>query len=73
MDFQDPSDDFIMSTRDWDHAYLKKNLFKDDLEESFSMLHLLNSSLDDTTLVAEVSKMEREPYIPITEDTSVDD
>ena len=69
MEVSDISDSYLISNPDWDPCYLRNNF-----EESQNMVKLLNESMDDDTLLNEVSKIEnRESYCPVTEDISLDD
>ena len=75
MDVFDSCDDFFTNNSDWDRTYFAQ-LFKEDLgieEDNTSMMELLNNSMDDTTLMSEVAKLESSgPYMTLTEDISVD-
>ena len=71
-----PPDHIFIDNSDWDPTYLA-NLFHDELviEEGCGMMELLNNSMDDTALLNEVLKLENVcgPYMPVTEDISMDD
>ena len=65
----DISDDLLSSNRDWDPSYLR--LFFD--EDFNDMTELWKSNVVDSVLVNETSRVERQPYCPVTEDISLDD
>ena len=61
------SDQFLMSNRDWDPAYLQ-TMFCEDFN---SCSELWQSNVSDVALINKVEETER--YCPITEDISIED